>query len=217
MQHNSLIMSPEECQRKLNVSHETKEKLELYLYTLKKWQEKLNLVGKSTLLDPWKRHVYDCGQVAGIASKYNQKIIDVGSGAGLPGIIWSIMGVKDIKLVESDQKKTIFLNEVSRLCDINVEILNSRIEDIFPIRSNVFTARAFAPIYRIFDYLVKNINHETRFILFKGKNAEEEIKFAETYWNNSYRKKMKLLPTFNLLKSLSNLNSKIVICNFIKA
>ena len=73
MQHKSLVMSPEECQKKLNVSRETKEKLELYVRTLKKWQKKLNLVGNSTLLDPWKRHIYDCGQVAKIASKYDEK------------------------------------------------------------------------------------------------------------------------------------------------
>jgi len=66
------------------------------------------------------------------------------------------------------------------------------------------------------DFLIKNINDETKFILFKGKNVEEEIKFAEIYWNNKYWKKMKILPKFNFLNSFSNLNSKIVVCNFIK-
>ena len=209
-----MIMTAEDCKDKLNVSRETIEKLELYLFTLKKWQKKVNLVGASTLIDPWKRHIYDCGQVASLVSSYNENITDIGSGAGLPGVVWSIMGVKDIKLVDSDQKKTIFLNEVSSLCDIKVEVVNSRIEDINLITSKVFTARAFAPIYKIFDCLIKNINDEIRFVLFKGKNVEDEIKFAESHWNNLYREKMNLYPTFNLLKSFSSLNSKIVLCNF---
>ena len=100
------------------------DKLELYLTLLNKWQKSINLVGSSTLKDPWNRHIYDCGQAVKYIFNINGKVLDVGSGAGLPGIIWSIMGVKNVILIESDEKKTIFLKEVSRICEISVKIRN---------------------------------------------------------------------------------------------
>ncbi len=218
MLHNQLPMSSEDCKNLLSVSRETIEKFTLYISLLNKWQKKINLVGKSTLQDPWNRHIYDCGQAFKYVFKYEKKgkILDVGSGAGLPGVVWSIMGLKDIVLVESDVKKSIFLHEVARLCEINVEIINSRIEVLKPIETKIITARAFAPLYKMFDYLENKINSFTRLVLFKGINFQDELKFAEKYWIKNYQNKLNLSPEFNIFKSNSNYNSKIIICCFNK-
>ena len=89
-------LKKENCQKMLNVSRETMDKFDKYLNWLKNWQKKLNLVGSSTLNDPWRRHILDSGQITKYIKDKNEPIIDVGSGAGLPGVILSIMGHKNI-------------------------------------------------------------------------------------------------------------------------
>ena len=145
----------ENCASLLNVSRETMICFDKYLNLLSDWQEKLNLVGSSTLRDPWTRHILDCGQLASFIKKKDEKIFDIGSGAGLPGIILGIMGYKNIVLVESDFKKTVFITEALRKCNIQAVVENKRVEDLEGMQGKTIVSRAFAPIDKTLFLLSK--------------------------------------------------------------
>ncbi len=208
-------LKKEECQKILNVSRETMEKFDKYLKWLKNWQRNLNLVGSSTLEDPWRRHILDTGQITKYIKNKNESIIDVGSGAGLPGIVLSIMGYKNIVMVESDYKKSVFIIEALRVCGTKSKVLNERIEKLECINGKTLTFRAFAPIEKVFDLLGDKIKKETKLIFLKGKTAMEEVKSSKKTWDrlkkeNNYQ----LNPNFKTYTSISDKNAKVVLCTF---
>ena len=208
-------LKKENCQKMLNVSRETMEKFDKYLSWLKNWQKKLNLVGSSTLNDPWRRHILDSGQITKYIKDKNEPIIDVGSGAGLPGVILSIMGHKNIVMVESDYKKTVFIIEALRVCDTKAKVLNERIEKLEYINCKTLTFRAFAPIEKVFTLLSDKIQKETRLVFLKGKTAMEEVRNSKKTWDKLKKEnKYSLNPNFKTYNSLSDKNSKVVLCTF---
>ena len=208
-------LKKENCQKMLNVSRETMEKFDKYLSWLKNWQKKLNLVGSSTLNDPWRRHILDSGQITKYIKDKNEPIIDVGSGAGLPGVILSIMGHKNIVMVESDYKKTVFIIEALRVCDTKAKVLNERIEKLEYINCKTLTFRAFAPIEKVFTLLSDKIQKETSLVFLKGKTAMEEVRNSKKVWDKLKKENnYSLSPNFRTYTSLSDKNSKVVLCTF---
>src|SRR5690606_7990835 len=109
-------MSPEECAALLHVSRETLERLRRWVELLELWQQRINLVAASTLADPWRRHVLDGGQLRLLAPDA-RTWADLGTGPGVPGMILAIMGVPEMHLVESDQRKVAFLRESARITE----------------------------------------------------------------------------------------------------
>ena len=165
----------------------TKEKFIKYENLLKKWSEKINLVAPSTLNDIQNRHINDSAQL----SKYIPKdvtIIDLGSGAGFPGVVLAILGWNVI-CIESIGKKTKFLSELKTELDLpNLTIINDRIEKFLsktPVNAGnfIFTARAFAPLIKIFDYTHKT---KCRLFLLKGREIESEITTAKLKYKFNY-------------------------------
>ena len=208
-------LKEEDCKKILNVSRETMEKFNKYLNWLKNWQKKLNLVGSSTLNDPWRRHILDSGQITKYIKDKNEPIIDVGSGAGLPGVILSIMGHKNIVMVESDYKKTVFIIEALRVCDTKAKVLNERIEKLDHINGKTLTFRAFAPIEKVFTLLGDKIQKETSLVFLKGKTAMEEVRNSKKVWDKLKKENnYSLSPNFRTYTSLSDKNSKVVLCTF---
>ena len=137
------------------------EKFIKYENLLKTWSTKMNLVAPSTLTDIRKRHIDDSAQLAKHIPK-DVKIIDLGSGAGFPGVVLAILGW-NVTCIESIGKKTNFLNELKKELDLpNLTIVNDRIENFLskkPVKAGdfIFTARAFAPLIKIFDIHTKQI------------------------------------------------------------
>ena len=208
-------LKEEDCKKILNVSRETMEKFNKYLNWLKNWQKKLNLVGSSTLNDPWRRHILDSGQITKYIRNKNDPIIDVGSGAGLPGVVLSIMGYKNIVMVESDYKKTVFIVEALRMCNSKAQVLNERIEKLECLGGKTLTFRAFAPIEKVFNLLGDKIKKETRLVFLKGKTAMEEVRNSKKTWDKLKKEnKYSLSPNFKTYNSLSDKNSKVVLCTF---
>ena len=208
-------LKEEDCQKILNVSRETMEKFDKYLNWLKSWQKKLNLVGSSTLDDPWRRHILDSGQITKYIRNKNDQIIDVGSGAGLPGIVLSIMGYKNIVMVESDYKKTVFIIEALRVCGSQGKVLNERIEKLESIDATTLTFRAFAPIEKVFNLIGDKIKKETRLVFLKGKTAMEEVRCSKKTWEKLKKKNnYSINPNFRAYRSLSSKNSKVILCTF---
>ena len=166
----------------LSVSRETIEKLNIYNNLVIKWQKAINLVAPSTLKESAERHFLDSAQlypwVAG------QSIIDLGSGAGFPGLVLAMMGV-NVTLVESDQRKAIFLHEVSRETKTPVIIHACRIEDVRETAAEVVTARALAPL----NDLLAHMRHLkiTRGVFLKGEQAQSEINTAKSNYDFDYK------------------------------
>jgi 16S rRNA (guanine527-N7)-methyltransferase len=208
-------LEKDECQKILNVSRETMEKFDKYLNCLKNWQRSLNLVGSSTLNDPWRRHILDSGQITKYIKNKSEPIIDVGSGAGLPGVVLSIMGHKNIVMVESDYKKTVFIIEALRVCNSKAQVLNERIEKLECLDGKTLTFRAFAPIEKVFNLLGDKIKKETRLVFLKGKTAMEEVRSSKKIWDKLKKENNFLInPNFKTYSSLSDKNSKVVLCTF---
>ena len=166
----------------------TKEKFIKYEKLLKEWSEKMNLVAPSTLNDIQNRHINDSAQL----SKYipqNTTVIDLGSGAGFPGVVLAILGWNVI-CIESISKKTNFLFELKHKLDLpNLTIINDRIENFLsktPVNAGeyIFTARAFAPLVKILDYTHKT---KCRLFLLKGREIESEISTAKTKYKFNYK------------------------------
>ena len=164
-----------------------KEKFIKYEKLLKDWSTRMNLVAPSTLSDIQKRHIQDSAQLADFIPK-NVKIIDLGSGAGFPGVVLAILGWKVI-CIESIRKKANFLSVLKSELDLpNLTIVNDRIENILsktPVNAGdfIFTARAFAPLIKLLYYTAKT---KRRLFLLKGREIESEIMTAKTKYKFDY-------------------------------
>jgi 16S rRNA (guanine527-N7)-methyltransferase len=165
-----------------NVSRETYDKFRVFEATLIKWQRSINLISKSTIKDIWFRHLLDSAQLYPFISNIKGNIFDFGSGAGFPGLVLAIMGHKKICLVESDQKKCTFLREVAMLCETEVSIFNTRIENLEYEDVDLIMSRALAPLSRLIDYVELFIEKSPykkkmfpNMLFLKGKSYKNEI------------------------------------------
>ncbi|MDH3663809.1 MAG: 16S rRNA (guanine(527)-N(7))-methyltransferase RsmG [Alphaproteobacteria bacterium] len=169
----------------IDVSRETSARLETYLALLMRWQRAINLVGPATLADPWRRHILDSAQLLRHLPREADAIYDLGSGAGLPGLVLAIMGRTDIHLVESDQRKVQFLQEVVRTLDLRVEVHAERIEKLPAGCAGVVTARALAPLPRLLALAAPLLRADTLCLFLKGRSASDELTEARKCWRMS--------------------------------
>ena len=136
---------PANLASELDVSRETFEKLEIYANLVVKWQKSVNLVANSTIPDLWHRHIWDSAQLAPLVATHPSsgsplRVLDIGSGAGFPGLVLSILTDAEIHLVESDQKKCIFMNNVIRECGLTAHTHNRRLEVLDDQQADIVTA-----------------------------------------------------------------------------
>jgi 16S rRNA (guanine527-N7)-methyltransferase len=167
-----------------NVSRETFLRLKLYQELLETWQRKINLISSGSLPDIWARHFEDSLQLLDYLPSSRKTLVDMGSGAGFPGMVLAISCLEtlDVTLIESDRKKCLFLENVSRETKTALKIINSRIEDSQEIQADIITARALAPLPLLFEYAFPFMK-EASFCLFqKGRNVEMEIDMAKKNW-----------------------------------
>ena len=176
-------LSPEEARRLLGVSRETLAALDAYLGLLRHWQRAINLVGASTLADPWRRHILDSGQLKAHLPADARSLVDLGSGAGLPGLILAIMGVPEVHLVESDRRKAAFLRTCAMELGLaGVRIHAARIEAVAPFAADLVTARALAPLPRLLEHAAPFLAPTTRCLFLKGREAEAELTAVRESW-----------------------------------
>lgn len=181
-------------------------KLENYVDLLLKWNKAKNLIGKNTERNIWTRHILDSSQVLKYIPEDKKIIVDFGSGAGLPGIILAILNEeKKVHLIESSSKKVNFLNEAKRIIKIdNIIIHAERIENIHSLKADVVTARAFAPLPKLFSYIYPFFGKDSLCILLKGCNYKDEIECAKKDWIFNYKYKETILKQ----KDISNTSSE---------
>jgi 16S rRNA (guanine527-N7)-methyltransferase len=165
-----------------NVSRETSERLGQYVSLLIRWNARINLVGANTLGDVWRRHILDSAQLLPLLPANTQTLIDLGSGAGLPGLILAIMGVPDVHLVESDQRKAAFLREAIRITNSRVSLHVQRAEKLGPFVADAIVARACAPLPELLGYAAPFIGVHSVCLFLKGAQVEPELIAALKDW-----------------------------------
>ena len=167
----------------LNVSRETIDQLAAYLALLAKWQPRINLVSSSTLADAWRRHILDSAQLAVFLPENGAHILDIGSGAGFPGLVLSIITDNQLTLVESDQRKSVFLQTVIRELGLTATVRNERIEAIPALGAGIVTARALASVERLLLLLDRQLPSIERCLFLKGASLQEELTALQSYPN----------------------------------
>ena len=169
-------------QKQINVSRETLDKLRSYDDLLQKWQKKINLVGPATMDDRWRRHFLDSAQLLPLIPEEADILLDMGSGAGFPGLVLAILTGKEMHLVESDLRKCLFMREVVRVTGANVTVHNQRLEKISNIKADVVSARALASLSKLLDYASPFLHDDSICIFPKGKRIEEELTQLKYVW-----------------------------------
>jgi 16S rRNA (guanine527-N7)-methyltransferase len=179
-------MTPEEFAAKVNVSRETSERLQRFVDLLAKWQRKINLVSADSLRDVWRRHILDSAQLARFLPPSVSSIADVGTGAGFPGVVLAILGVRNVHLIEVDARKCAFLAEASRAAGLDVGrdviIHRQRVEAVDGLQVDAVTARACAPLDQLMDYAAPMLRADSTCLFLKGGRVEEELTEAAKTW-----------------------------------
>ena len=129
----------------------------------------MNLVGKSTLVNPLRSHILDCLQISNNLNNKKLSIVDLGTGAGLPGLVLSIIGFKNVTLVDSNLKKISFLKFVQKELKLPFVIINDRIEKIKKFKFDIIVSRALAKLNILFFYSISLFKIQKNFIYFKRK------------------------------------------------
>jgi 16S rRNA (guanine527-N7)-methyltransferase len=171
---------------KLGVSRETLDRLSVYGELLIKWQTTINLVSNSTIDDMWRRHFLDSAQIFSLLPSDAKNTLDIGSGAGFPGLVLALMGAKNVTLVESDTRKCMFLKEVLRETNSVANIENCRIEDFTEASFDVITARALAPLDKLLVYAQPYFCPGTIGVFPKGRRFDLELTSAKERWRLKY-------------------------------
>jgi 16S rRNA (guanine527-N7)-methyltransferase len=174
-------VTPDQVCELLNVSRETIEKFQAYLTLLEKWQRRINLVSNSTLAEAWQRHILDSGQLSAHYPPQTKHILDVGSGAGFPGLVLAIMGGVTVDLVESDQRKAVFLSTVIRELGLPAKVHNQRIETMPNLRPDVITARALASVPKLLNLIETQLHPDCACLFLKGSSVEDELTNLQSY------------------------------------
>jgi 16S rRNA (guanine527-N7)-methyltransferase len=175
-------LSQAEATSILGLAPEIAERLATYLDLLAKWNAKINLVGPNTLDDPWRRHILDSAQLKKHIPD-QAVLVDLGSGAGLPGMILAILGLAQAHLIESDARKCAFLREAARITETPVTIHNTRIEAAPVIAADVVTARALASLDVLIPMAVRFLKPGGRAVFLKGARWAEELTDAQKSWH----------------------------------
>lgn len=183
------LIDREVFRNRFNVSRETLELLDVYHRHVVRWQPAVNLIAKRTLGEIWHRHFADSAQLAQFVPEQARTLVDLGSGGGFPGMVLAIM-LRDrplkITLIESDQRKAAFLRDLARAVEIEVVVLSTRIETDAIIHSvgkaDVVTARALAPLDRLFALAAPFCCVSSLCILPKGRDVARELEATRREW-----------------------------------
>ena len=175
----------------IDVSRETIVLLQRLGLLVEKWNKSINLISKKSVPEMWNRHILDSAQIFYANKKSFKKWLDIGSGAGFPGLVVAILAQdKNIDgetvLVESDKRKCVFLSTVKRELNLNLSIINNRIESCDSQQADVISARALADLPSLLDLSFDHLSDNTTLIFSKGKSWKEELVAAEKTWNFSW-------------------------------
>jgi len=196
------------------VSRETIDSLVKYEEMLIKRNKSLNLIAKSTVQNIWIRHFLDSFQVIDFVDENQKTLVDLGSGAGFPGLVLSIAAKEKkiplkIKLIEKSKRKTIFLKEIITKLKLNADVVNENIEDKkFHFVDDAFVARAFKPMPKIFELIHNKAENFKKIIIFLGKNGQEGLLQASKNWHIKYKQRMSVTSNDSFIIEVNKLIKK---------
>lgn len=172
----------EEFGKATDVSRETLEKFRIYHDLLLAWQKKINLIGRGTEKEIWRRHFLDSAQLLPLVNKHTgfpkgRTWLDIGTGAGFPGLVLALMG-EEVSMVEPNSKKCAFLRAVLRETGTQARVYNSKVEDLSPFPVDLVTARALTSIGRLIAWGRAFLKEASEIWLLKGETAEQELTSA---------------------------------------
>jgi len=182
-------MDEAEVKRQLDVPRDTLELMDAFVQLLRVENDRQNLVSRASLDAVWERHVLDSAQLIRFAPDKARSWLDLGTGAGFPGLIMPLFHPADMVLVESRRLRADFLRTAASTLGIaaRVEILCSKLEAVPTRTFDVISARAFAPLPRLLDLAERFSTPETIWILPKGRNAKSELDAAQSSWQGDFR------------------------------
>ncbi len=163
------------------ISKDVFERLSIYHDLLVKWQPKINLVGPDTLPDAWRRHFLDSLQLLNSIDDLENTIVDIGSGAGFPGMVLAVCGATNVHLIESDGKKISFLREAARVTSTKVSIHHCRVEEFKNLSPDIIVSRACESLDNLLS-LSHFVSRENFCLFHKGKNYSKEVEEAKVHW-----------------------------------
>lgn len=171
---------------RLNVSRESLASLETYVATLEFWQRRINLIGPSTVENIWRRHVLDGVQLLRHLPRKPARLADLGSGAGIPGLVLSLAAGHIVDLYESNRKKVAFLDDVIRKTGCPARTYNIRIESLTKVPLNQpvdwVVSRALAPLPLLLEYTAPFLAQGAKALFHKGQDVDAELTEATKCW-----------------------------------
>jgi len=196
------------------VSRETIVSLKKYENKLIEANKKLNLIGNSTINQIWIRHFLDSVQVIDFIDKNNKTLIDIGSGAGFPGLVLAIT-LKDrkipikIKLIEKSPKKTKFLKNLVQELNLNVEVINENVfEYSKKLSEDVYVARAFKPLKIILELIHNKAENWKKIFIYLGKTGKNELLQASKRWDIEYKQRDSITSNDSIVIEVIKLKKK---------
>ncbi len=202
---------PADFAAEFGVSPETMARLEAYDATLLDWSARHNLIARSTIEDRWDRHFRDSAQLFALIPPAARTLVDLGSGAGFPGLVLAAMGAPrlEVSLVESTGKKAAFLASAAEAMGLrNIRIIPARIESLTVKAPDVITARALASLAKLCGYAFE-IGGETALCIFpKGQDVEAELTEASKYWHMRIERRASLTSPGSTVLMIDTLRPK---------
>ena len=206
------------------VSRETIISLKKYENILIKANKNLNLIGKSTIENIWSRHFLDSVQVIDFIDKNDKTLVDIGSGAGFPGLVIAIVlkdrkiplkirliekSPKKVKLIEKSPKKINFLKNLIDELKLDVQLIDKNIFEVTEnLSGDVFVVRAFKPLKIILELIHNQAINWKKFFIFLGKTGNHELLQASKIWDIEYKQRKSITSSDSIIIEINRLKKK---------
>lgn len=193
-----------------NVSRETMEKLKAYEKLVLEWNNRFNLISKSSEQFIWERHIEDSFQLCNFITQKNEILYDFGSGAGFPAIVIAIIAQEyfpnlKVSLIESIGKKANFLNTVKDELKLNITVYNDRVENLKLPKADIISSRAMASLSKLLEYAKPFCKTSTILLFPKGEKWNEEVLEAKKKWNFEYKTEQSLTSETGCILQIKNI------------
>ena len=171
---------------RFDVSRESRQKIETYVKLLLTWQQRINLIGPTTVESVWERHICDSLQLLPLLPAGTARIAELGSGAGIPGLVLAMAANLDAHLYESNGKKAAFLREAARQTGTRAHVYNVRLETLDGEKAlpqvQCVVARALAPLPLLLNYAQPFLSNGAIGLFHKGQDVDAELTEATKCW-----------------------------------